>query len=66
MFNSLQKVQALRGISVDFYKGHITSLLGHNGAGKTTLMSILTGNYYFSNVIPTFFIFSVIKNFLKV
>ncbi|XP_058807246.1 phospholipid-transporting ATPase ABCA1-like isoform X2 [Phymastichus coffea] len=40
---SSKKVQALRGISVDFYKGHITALLGHNGAGKTTLMSILTG-----------------------
>ncbi|EFN83263.1 ATP-binding cassette sub-family A member 3 [Harpegnathos saltator] len=37
------QVQALRGISVDFYKGEITALLGHNGAGKTTLMSILTG-----------------------
>lgn len=40
---SKSKVQALRGISVDFYKGQITALLGHNGAGKTTLMSILTG-----------------------
>ncbi|TGZ53371.1 phospholipid-transporting ATPase ABCA3 [Temnothorax longispinosus] len=37
------KVHALRGVSVDFYKGQITALLGHNGAGKTTLMSILTG-----------------------
>ncbi|XP_011705159.1 PREDICTED: ATP-binding cassette sub-family A member 3-like, partial [Wasmannia auropunctata] len=37
------KVYALKGISVDFYKGQITALLGHNGAGKTTLMSILTG-----------------------
>ncbi|XP_014485767.1 PREDICTED: ATP-binding cassette sub-family A member 1-like [Dinoponera quadriceps] len=37
------QVHALRGISVDFYKGEITALLGHNGAGKTTLMSILTG-----------------------
>ncbi|XP_011251490.2 retinal-specific ATP-binding cassette transporter [Camponotus floridanus] len=37
------KVHALKGISVDFYKGQITALLGHNGAGKTTLMSILTG-----------------------
>lgn len=35
--------QALRGISIDFYKGQITALLGHNGAGKTTMMSILTG-----------------------
>ncbi|XP_076238688.1 ATP-binding cassette sub-family A member 17 isoform X2 [Calliopsis andreniformis] len=41
----LQKttVQALKGISMDLYKGQITALLGHNGAGKTTLMSILTG-----------------------
>jgi ABC-type multidrug transport system ATPase subunit len=39
-------VQALRGVSVDFYKGQITALLGHNGAGKTTMMSILTGTYF--------------------
>ncbi|CAL7939781.1 unnamed protein product [Xylocopa violacea] len=36
-------VEALKGISMDLYKGQITALLGHNGAGKTTLMSILTG-----------------------
>ncbi|XP_076395704.1 phospholipid-transporting ATPase ABCA3 isoform X2 [Megachile rotundata] len=36
-------VQALKGITIDLYKGQITALLGHNGAGKTTLMSILTG-----------------------
>uniref|UniRef100_H0XFP8 ATP binding cassette subfamily A member 7 n=1 Tax=Otolemur garnettii TaxID=30611 RepID=H0XFP8_OTOGA len=27
---------ALRGLSLDFYQGHITAFLGHNGAGKTT------------------------------
>ncbi|XP_051153055.1 phospholipid-transporting ATPase ABCA1-like [Leptopilina boulardi] len=37
------KHDALQGISIDFYKGQITTLLGHNGAGKTTMMSILTG-----------------------
>ncbi|XP_076762980.1 ATP-binding cassette sub-family A member 17 [Xylocopa sonorina] len=36
-------IEALKGISMDLYKGQITALLGHNGAGKTTLMSILTG-----------------------
>ncbi|XP_015588178.1 ATP-binding cassette sub-family A member 1 isoform X2 [Cephus cinctus] len=36
-------VEVLKGLSVDFYEGLITSLLGHNGAGKTTLMSIITG-----------------------
>ncbi|XP_043500226.1 ATP-binding cassette sub-family A member 7-like [Polistes fuscatus] len=35
-------VHALKGVSIDFYKGQITALLGHNGAGKTTLMSIIT------------------------
>ncbi|XP_058514064.1 phospholipid-transporting ATPase ABCA7 isoform X2 [Ochotona princeps] len=34
---------ALRGLSLDFYEGHITAFLGHNGAGKTTTLSILTG-----------------------
>lgn len=34
---------ALKGLSLAFYEGQITCLLGHNGAGKTTLMSILTG-----------------------
>ncbi|KAJ8686329.1 hypothetical protein QAD02_022123 [Eretmocerus hayati] len=37
------KVHALKGVSIEFYRGQITALLGHNGAGKTTLMSILTG-----------------------
>ncbi|XP_078687656.1 phospholipid-transporting ATPase ABCA3-like isoform X4 [Branchiostoma floridae x Branchiostoma belcheri] len=34
---------AVDGLSLNMYKGQITSLLGHNGAGKTTTMSILTG-----------------------
>lgn len=29
---------ALRGLSLDFYQGQITALLGHNGAGKTTTL----------------------------
>ena len=29
---------AVNGLSLDFYEGQITSLLGHNGAGKTTTM----------------------------
>ncbi|KAM7049562.1 glucosylceramide transporter ABCA12 [Acridotheres tristis] len=34
---------ALDNLSLNFYEGNITSLLGHNGAGKTTTISILTG-----------------------
>jgi ABC-2 type transport system ATP-binding protein len=36
-----EKVEALKGISLDIYKKEILSLLGVNGAGKTTLSSIM-------------------------
>ncbi|XP_061092959.1 glucosylceramide transporter ABCA12-like [Conger conger] len=34
---------AVQNLTVSFYEGHATALLGHNGAGKTTTMSLLTG-----------------------
>ncbi|CAK1584879.1 unnamed protein product [Parnassius mnemosyne] len=34
---------ALDNVSLKFYKGEITVLVGHNGAGKTTLISIIAG-----------------------
>ena len=36
-------IKAVDGLSVKFYEGEITALLGHNGAGKTTTMQMLTG-----------------------
>ncbi|RVE58979.1 hypothetical protein OJAV_G00199670 [Oryzias javanicus] len=44
MFSSCMR-PAIDGLTISFYEGHITSLLGHNGAGKTTAMSILTGMF---------------------
>ncbi|XP_064594630.1 uncharacterized protein LOC135461452 [Liolophura sinensis] len=37
------RTPAVHHLFADFYKGQITSLLGHNGAGKTTTINMLTG-----------------------
>ncbi|XP_036605129.1 ATP-binding cassette sub-family A member 3-like [Trichosurus vulpecula] len=39
------KKYAVSDLTMNFYKGQITVLLGHNGAGKTTTLSMLTGMY---------------------
>ncbi|CAH2042695.1 unnamed protein product, partial [Iphiclides podalirius] len=36
-------IVALNDISLKFYRGEITVIIGHNGAGKTTLISIIAG-----------------------
>lgn len=36
-------VKALRGVTVDFWRGEVHGLLGENGSGKSTLMRILFG-----------------------
>ncbi len=33
-----KRVTAIKDLSLNFYEGQITTLLGHNGAGKTTTL----------------------------
>ena len=33
-----KRVEAVKNLSLNFYEGQITAVLGHNGAGKTTTM----------------------------
>ena len=37
------KVQALKGVSIDFRKNEFVSILGQSGCGKTTLLNIIGG-----------------------
>ncbi len=40
-----QRIEALKGVSLDVRRGEIFGLLGPNGAGKTTLLSCIEGLY---------------------
>ena len=37
------KVEALKGVSLDFRKNEFVSILGQSGCGKTTLLNIIGG-----------------------
>lgn len=37
------KIDAVKGVTLDIYRGEIFGLLGPNGAGKTTLISMISG-----------------------
>ncbi|XP_048221137.1 ABC-type organic anion transporter ABCA8-like [Perognathus longimembris pacificus] len=37
------KIEALKDLTLDIYKGQITAILGHSGAGKSTLLNVLSG-----------------------
>ncbi len=38
-----QKVEALKGVSVEFRANEFVSILGHSGCGKTTMLNIIGG-----------------------
>jgi simple sugar transport system ATP-binding protein len=46
---SYGKVEALRGVDLDIFKGEIHAICGDNGAGKSTLLKILSGAISYSS-----------------
>ena len=42
-FQEDSKVEALKGISIEFRKNEFVSILGQSGCGKTTLLNIIGG-----------------------
>lgn len=43
------KVEALKGISIEFRKSEFVSILGQSGCGKTTLLNIIGGSYRYTS-----------------
>ncbi len=43
---SFGKVQALKNVSMEVFKGEVVGLLGDNGDGKSSLIKIISGNHH--------------------
>jgi len=43
VFLNFKEHKVLRGVSLEFKKGHVIGLLGRNGSGKSCLLKIITG-----------------------
>jgi len=41
--NSYQSVDAVRGVSAEFFEGKVYAIIGKSGSGKSTLLSLMAG-----------------------
>ena len=56
LYKSFGKLEVLKGVNLDIYKGEVISIIGSSGSGKSTLLRCLnlleyptSGNIYFEN-----------------
>lgn len=42
---SLEKVEALKNINIEFHQGERIGIIGRNGAGKSTMLKVISGIY---------------------
>lgn len=42
---SLEKVEALKNITIEFHQGERVGIIGRNGAGKSTMLKVISGIY---------------------
>ena len=47
LVKAFNKVEVIKGLTIDFNKGDRIALIGQNGAGKTTLIRCILGQYVF-------------------
>ncbi|XP_036597538.1 ATP-binding cassette sub-family A member 3-like [Trichosurus vulpecula] len=57
---------AVKDLTLNFFEGQVSVLLGHNGAGKTTILSMLTGMFPPTSGEAYIYGYAVSKNIVQI